>query len=108
MARGRKVHADEAADLLEQWEASREPLTKWCAARGLNWYSLSAFKGWRGTARNAEPHVSFAEVVVEADFEAVPIGGVGRYRVELGNVVVEVDDHFQEATLRRLLRVVAC
>lgn len=106
MAKGRKVRADEAADLLEQWEASREPLTKWCAARGLNWYSLSAFKGWRGPARNAEHQVAFAEVVVEGDLEAVPTGG--RYRVELGNVVVEVDDQFREATLRRLLRVVAC
>ena len=76
--------------------------------RGLNWYSLSAYKGWLATRWDAEPggEESFAEVVVnERGDTFVPIGG--RYLVELGGVVVEVDDHFQDNTLRRLLRVVA-
>ena len=106
-ARGRKVHADEAVELLEQWERSGEPMSRWCAARGLNWYSLSAYKGWLATRLDAEPgaEVTFAEVVQEPVETFVPTGG--RYRVDLGNVVVEVDDHFQELTLRRLLRLIA-
>ena len=107
-AKGRKVRADEAVVLLEQWERSGEPMSRWCAVRGLNWYSLSAYKGWLATRWDAEPggEESFAEVVVnERGDTFVPIGG--RYRVELGGVMVEVDDHFQDNTLRRLLRVVA-
>lgn len=107
-AKGRKVRADEAVGLLEQWERSGEPMSSWCAARGLSWYSLSAHKGWLATRRDSEPcgEVAFAEVVLEESLQTVvPTGG--RYRVKLGDVVVEVDEHFQDTTLRRLLRVVA-
>ena len=110
MAKGRKVSAHEAATLLEQWESSGEPMSRWCAARGLNRYSLSAYKGWLATRWGVEPGgaVAFAEVVInepEPVETFVPIGS--RYRVEVGDVVVEVDDHFQDTTLRRLLQVVA-
>lgn len=109
MAKGRKVRADEAVELLERWERSGEPMSRWCAARGLNWYSLSAYKGWLCTRLGGDPpaEVAFAEVVVETPVVAQP-PRTGRYRVELGEVVVEVGDDFQEDTLRRLLRVVAC
>lgn len=112
-SKGRRVCADEAVELLGQWERSGERMSSWCAARGLNWYSLSAYKGRLATILDrksrgevAFSEVAFAEVVVNEPVERlVPIGG--RYRVELGEVVVEVDDRFQDATLRRLLRVVA-
>lgn len=111
MAEGRKVRAEEAAELLQQWERSGERMSKWCADRGLNWYSLSASKGWLCTRWETEvttpTEQMFAEVVVESPIES-KAPSCGRYRVELGDsVVVELDDHFQEATLRRLLRVVA-
>lgn len=107
MANGRKVRADEAAELLESWERSGEPMSQWCGARGLNWYSLSAFKGWMRSRRCSSETIDlrFAEVVVEQPAVLEP----ARYRVELGRVVVEVDDHFRDDTLVRLLRTVtAC
>jgi len=109
MAKGRKVRADEAVELLERWERSGEPMSRWCAERGLNWYSLSAYKGWLCTRWGSDPpaEVAFAEVVVDAPVVAQP-PRTGRYCVELGEIVVEVRDDFQEDTLRRLLRVVAC
>jgi hypothetical protein len=99
--RGRKVREDEAESLLQAWSASGERMSAWCASRGLNWYSLSAFKGWRGV-RTDPP--AFAELVVATPvpFEA----GAARYRVEVGPVTVEVGDDFREETLRRLLHAV--
>lgn len=107
MASGRKVRAEEALELLERWEQSGERMSTWCAARGLNWYSLSAYKGWLFTRWDDEPgkDLVFAEVVV-GDVEASATQG-GRYRIELGAVVLEVDDAFRDDTLRRLLRVVS-
>ncbi len=107
MASGRKVRAEEALELLERWEQSGERMSTWCAARGLNWYSLSAYKGWLFTRWDDEPveDLVFAEVVVD-DVEATASKGC-RYRIELGDVVLEVDDRFRDDTLRRLLGVVA-
>ena len=99
METGRKVKRSEAAELLRTWECSGEPMARWCAARGLNWHSLNAFKGWG----LVEPEPEFTELVVAA---AGP-GSLGRYRIELGDFVVEVDDHFRADTLRRLVQVVA-
>jgi hypothetical protein len=106
---GRKVRSpEEAMALLEAWEASCERMSTWCGARGINWYSLSAFRGWmrsrdrghRGDLELVEVDLSVAEVAAEPSAPA-------RYRIELRGAVVEVDDHFHDHTLRRLLRVVA-
>ena len=105
MARGRKVCAEEALQLLERWERSGEPMSKWCAARGLNWYSLSAYKGWLCTRWDDE-HVAeagFAEVLVNEPATPEPEGG--RYRIELDDIVIEVDDRFRDRTLLRLIEV---
>lgn len=99
---GRKVRADEATELLAAWERSGEPMSQWCGRRGINWYSLSGYKGWLSTRWEPEA-VNFAEVVADAAGDRT----LGRYRVELGDWVVEVDDHFRDDTLRRLLRAVA-
>lgn len=74
MAKGRKVRADEAAELLERWERSGEPMSRWRAARGLHWYSLLAYKGWLCTRSGSEPssEVAFAEVVGETPVVAQP------------------------------------
>jgi hypothetical protein len=42
----RKAGREEALGLLRDWEASGEPISSWCARRGINCYSLSVFKGW--------------------------------------------------------------
>ncbi len=97
MSTGRKVNADEAAELLAQWQRSGERMSQWCRERGISWYSLSARKGWMTTRRDVE--VDFAELVVEA----APEPAASRYRIEVGDFAIEVDDHFRTETLRRLL-----
>jgi len=94
---GRKVRDQaEAAVLLAEWEQSGELVSLWCRERGINWRSLVAYKG----VPDAQPR--FVEVTV------APTAAPGMYRVVLGDgVAIELDDHFQEATLDRLLRVLA-
>ena len=95
---GRRIKRDEAGDLLEAWERSGERMSDWCSARGLNWYSLNAFKG-RGSAATTE--IAFAEVV--APSAAVP----AVYRLLVGELAIEVDNDFADDTLVRLVRTVA-
>ena len=103
-AKGRKIRSgDEALELLAAWRTSGERMSVWCAARGLNWYSLSAYQGWaRGRQRG--PALQLVEVELPVE---VPTAPVVRYRIELNSAVVEVDDQFREDSLRRLLRVIA-
>ena len=63
--------------------------------------SLSAYKGWPGR-RGAR----FVEVEVERPAVVVQQQAPCRYRVVLGERVVEVDQDFDDDVLRRLLRVV--
>jgi hypothetical protein len=100
MAEGRLVRRDEVEELLTVWERSGERMSDWCAARGLNWYSLNAFKGrWSGPT-TAE--IAFAEVVSNS----VQSGPVV-YRVLVGELAIEVEDDFEDDTLVRLVRAVA-
>lgn len=102
-ATGRNVRdRSEAAELLAGWESSDERMSDWCSARGINWYSLNAYLG-RGVVP-ACTEVEFVELTV-----APPpaMQAVGRYRILVGDIDVEVDDYFREDTLVRLLRVVA-
>lgn len=104
---GRKVvDANEAEELLAEWADSGEAMSTWCGRRGINWYSLSAFKGWPGR-RGAD----FIEVEVEQPTAALVARSraPSRYRVHLGGRVVEVDQDFDDEVLRRLVQVVeAC
>ena len=104
MAKGRKVKWGEAEVLLREWASSGEAMSSWCEARGLNWYSLSAFKGWGGGGRQES---GFAEVIAQPASPAIACGRLARYRVEFGDVTVVVDDDFRPETLQRLLRTVA-
>ena len=97
----RKVGREEALGLLRDWGASGEPMSTWCAQRGINWYSLSAFKGWG--VRGGD--LVFAEVVPLSAPTAPTT--TARYRVEVGAVTIEVGDDFQTDTLQRLVRAVA-
>ena len=104
-ATGRKIQGRaEAAIRLAEWEASGEPMILWCEKRGLNWYSLSAFKG-----HGVREEVPTAELVeVEFDVPQLPTSErTSWYRIAMDHAVVEVCDDFRDDTLRRLLRVVA-
>ena len=119
-ATGRKVEGEsEAAALLEEWSASGEPISSWCKQRGISWYSLVGFKGWLHrdpkNDRRARPvrwsgvgkgggGTGFVEVEATA---SIPSRPPARYRVVLGERVVEVDGDFDDQVLGRLLRVVA-
>ena len=99
---GRRVRdASEAQQLLAAWSASGEPMAEWCAARRINWYSLSAYKGWPGR-RGAR----FVEVDVEPTALVRRQPTPSRYRVVLGDRAVEIDQDFDDDVLRRLVRVV--
>lgn len=93
--------ASEARQQLAAWTSSGEPMAAWCAARGINWYSLSAYKGWPG--RRAD---RFVEVEVEPTSLVRRLPSASRYRVVLGERAVEVDQDFDDDVLRRLVRVV--
>jgi hypothetical protein len=92
----------EAADLLGEWQASGARMSDWCRARGLNWYSLNAYRG-RGVVP-VDPEPQFVELTL-----ATPpvMTAPGRYHVRLDGIEVEVDDNFREDTLVRLLGVLA-
>ena len=97
---GRKVRDfEEAGELLAAWEASDERMSVWCGSRGINWYSLSAYRSWMTRRRAA-----FVEVESAAPR---PFVLAASYRIEVHGAVVEVDDDFDDATLVRLLRAVA-
>lgn len=103
---GRKV-ADraEASRMLAEWGDSGERLSDWCIARGINWYSLNAYQG-----RGVGSHAAFVELAVGPVCvpEAVARTTEARYRICIGDDIgIEVDDHFRDDTLRRLLGVVA-
>ena len=105
-ARGRMVRdRQEAAELLARWEDTGERMSDWCGARGINWYSLNAYRG-RGGVLPAHEEPQFVELTV-----AVPpvqqTTLTARYLVRVGQIEVELDDHFRGDTLGRLLKVVA-
>jgi hypothetical protein len=75
-------------------------MSDWCGARGINWYSLNAYGG-----RGVEAPTAFVELAVGPVPEAA---AEARYRICLGDDIgIEVDDHFRDDTLRRLIGVVA-
>ena len=103
---GRKVEGTlEASTLLAEWSHSGEPMSSWCGRRGINWYSLCAFRGH--ASRRPRPQ-GFVEVdMAPLTLPASPEPRSSRYRVVVGEHVVEVDTDFDDEVLGRLLRVVA-
>ena len=95
-------HAD-AAELLDALEASGQSLADFCRARGLDGRSLNC---WRiNLQRDAVPAPSGLRLVELAAARSEP----AVYRIVVHGIEVEVDDHFREDTLARLLAVVtAC
>jgi hypothetical protein len=97
--RGVRDEADARA-CLEDMARSGMTLKAWANANGVDGRSLQA---WVMTlSRRARSATRFVELVAE-----VPTRPIARYVVRLGDVAVEVDDHFHDDTLGRLLAVVA-
>lgn len=98
----RAMREEEARQLLAEWEDVGGPLAVFCRGKGV---SSDALYRWRdrlaATAGTAEaPRL----VEVTAVGAAEP---AARYDVVIGRFRVVVGDDFAEATLARLLRVVA-
>ena len=107
---GRRITCrTEAAELIDGWQSSGERMSDWCGKRGINWYSMNAYWG-RGGVRAAPAFVELAmcETAIVAP-SVIPEPAVdGWYRICLGRgLAIEVDDHFREDTLRRLIGVAA-
>lgn len=91
----------DALACLEALDASGMTLTPWARAHGVDARSLNCWRlnlGWR-----ADKH-RLVELVPGAPPTALPRA---RYIVRVEDVEVEVDDHFREDTLARLLDVLA-
>lgn len=99
----------EARKCLADVSASRLSLAEWARAHGVDGRSLNS---WRvnlarregGRPRLVEWVPSGAAAVETAPFRMLE---PARYTVRCGDLAVEVDEHFNADTLRRLLRVVA-
>ena len=102
---GRKVRdaAEARALLAEVGEVDGRARASWARARGIDPRSLHAWwlnLGGRGR-REEVSSLRLVELVVESP------SSWPRYVVRVGDVAIEVDERFDGATLKRLLRVVA-
>lgn len=102
---GRKVRdaAEAQSCLAELGDVDGRTRASWARARGIDPRSLHAWWLNLGGRRRREQASSLrlVELVVEAPSSSP------RYVVRFGDAAIEVDEHFDDATLRRLLRVVA-
>jgi hypothetical protein len=101
MTRRKVRDQSDAAELLEALDASGQSLPDFCMARGLDGRSLNC---WRHNLQRDEAPGSRGIRLVELT-AARPTAAV--YRVVVDRFEVEVDDHFRDDTLARLLAVVA-
>ena len=110
MTRRKVRDHNDAAELLDALEASGQSLSDFCRERGLDGRSLNC---WRtNLQRDVAPAASglrLVELAAAPSPPAAPHSQPAVYRVVLDGCEVEVDDHFREDTLARLLAVVgAC
>ena len=97
----------EAAELIDAWQSSGERMSSWCQERGINWYSMNGYWG-RGGVRPSTAFVELAVFPAEVGRVAGVVEPAGLYRICLGrDLAIEVDDHFRDDTVRRLIRVTA-
>lgn len=98
MAR-RKISGEaEAVALLGEWRSESVDFKVFCRERGIDGRSLQC---WRMNVARREPEtVRLLELTLPGEET------VARYQVHVGDYTVEVDDHFREQTLTRLLAAV--
>jgi hypothetical protein len=103
--RRRKVRTEsEALELLDELERSGLELPAFCASHGLDGRSLNCWRhnlGGHTSACLPPPSLRLVEVVAPV----ADVAPSASYRLHIGAVCIEVDDHFRDATLARLLRV---
>jgi len=95
---------EEAVKLLSALAASSLPLAEFSRSRGIDGRSLHC---WQLNLRAPAPPPSGGLRLMELSVGR-PDRPVASYRIRFDGVEIEVDDHFREETLGRLLRVVAC
>ena len=79
--------------------------TPWAQAHGVDARSLHAW--WLALERRKKHNGTFAQSSVRlVEVVASPAASPAHYRIHVDDVVVEVDDDFQDATLCRLLHVI--
>ena len=100
---GRKIRdGTDALACLQAVEHSALPLAQWARMQGIDGRSLNAWRMNLGGGPGPEPHLKMVELTL-----VTPVKQAARYVVHLGDIAVEVDEHFDDDTLRRLLDVVA-
>lgn len=93
--------AVEARECLAAVAASGLSRAEWARRNGVDARSLNAWRLNLGERRPAGREPAFVELVTTSPVPA------SRYAVRVGDLVVEVDEHFDDRVLRRLLHVVA-
>lgn len=105
MERRKVADRDDAERCLEGVRRSGLSLREWAREHGVDGRSLNA---WRVTLERASRRYSTQAVeMVELVPVAIPTDQGALYVVRVGALSVEVDRRFEDATLARLLRVVA-
>lgn len=104
----RKVaDAAEARSLLMAWSASGEAMGRFCEARGINRRSLNIWRvnlaRWGEEPATEPPRTALD--LVELVAASSRASEETRYRLVVGDVVLELDDRFRDETVLRLLRL---
>jgi hypothetical protein len=100
---GRKIRdAAEARAFLAAVEESGLERAEWARRRGLDARSLNAWRLNLGGRRRSEVVGSRLRLV---ELTVAPPASSARYVVHLGDIAVELDNNFDDGTLRRLLDV---
>ena len=105
LTRRRVTDEEEAQELLALWKGSTMDFRAFCAARHIDGRSL---RSWRPQTMptQTEPPIRLLELMPMADTPSVPVKAT--YRLTIGAVSLELDEHFHQETLARLLAVLRC
>jgi len=96
----------DALALLNGLEDSGLELSAFCASQGIDGRSLNCWR--KNLGDGTGPRLpSQALRLVEVVAPEAEVASAAAYKISIGGVCIEVDDHFREATLARLLRVAA-
>lgn len=102
MARRKIVDEAEALQCIEAQRASGLTLADWAKAHGIDGRSLNLWRVNLARRATARPAPRLVELVASGERST-------RYTIRCGPLAVEVDEHFDQDTLFRLLQVVtAC
>jgi len=97
----------EALALLDELERSDLELSAFCASRGVDGRSLNCWRHNLGGCSSDRPEFQPLRLVEVVATETAVTPAAAAYKLSIGGVCIEVDDHFRDATLTRLLRVAA-